>query len=80
MQPHSPIPPEQLKQILEYSGYTVVDQDEHNWLMDRKGSDHPPIPIPKAGPLVALDVLMYALDKAKINPGQYVKALNAATN
>jgi hypothetical protein len=76
-----PVPPDQFKKVMEYHGYVVVEEDALNWLMDHpeRPSD-PPIPIPKLGPLISVEAMMNALDKAHITDGMLFKALSLTTN
>jgi hypothetical protein len=76
----APIPPEQLKRLLETLGWSAIGEDQYNWLLDREGNTGPPITIPKIGPLVAIEAMMAALHQAQVNDGQYFEALKAVTN
>ena len=67
----APVPPETLKAILEACGYTVAREDNSNWILVR-GALEPPISLPKAGVLVAMDVLMQTLSDAKIDNLTYL--------
>lgn len=60
----APIPPKQLKRILELRDYVVVAEDEWNWAL-AKDRDVP-ILIPKEGDFVAVEVMMDTLHKAGI--------------
>jgi len=64
-----PIPPTQVKRVLELRGYAVVNEDEWNWALAKdKGV---PIIIPKDGEYVAVEVMMDTLGKAGIKLGDY---------
>jgi hypothetical protein len=64
-----PIPPIQLKRVLELHKYEVVNEDEWNWALAKgKGV---PIIIPKDGDYVAVEVMMDALHRAGILLGDY---------
>jgi hypothetical protein len=66
----APIPPEQLKRVLELAGYAIAMEDEWNWSMV-KGSALPII-IPKDGEFVAVEVMVCALEQADlVIPGRY---------
>jgi len=62
----APISPDLLCRILKAVGYSVLGDDEFNWAMSRDKSEAPII-IPKKGEVVAVDVLMGALDHAKMD-------------
>jgi len=67
----APIPPKQLKRILELRDYVVVGEDEWNWALAKDSGV--PIVIPKEGEFVAVEVMMDALHKAGVTaPGDYV--------
>ena len=53
----APIDPVSLKCIFELSGYTVVGEDQFNWLLTHKDKSLP-ITLPKLGDLVPLEILM----------------------
>jgi hypothetical protein len=64
-----PIPPKQLKRVLELRGYEVAAEDEWNWALAKdKGI---PIIIPKEGDYVAVEVMMNTLHKAGLMLGDY---------
>lgn len=65
----APIPPVQLKRILELHGYKLVGDDDWNWALAKEGEV--PIIIPKEGEYVAVEVLMDSLGKAGITLGKY---------
>jgi hypothetical protein len=69
----SPIPPDVLKRLLDDYGYKVHMSDSYNWVFVRKGSL--PIPVPKRGLRVPLNVMMSALNKAKMDNGTYLALL-----
>jgi len=52
------------QRVLEADGYRVLAEDELNWVM-AKNVDDIPIILPKLGELVAVDVMMGALDRAQ---------------
>jgi hypothetical protein len=56
----SPITPKQLKRVLELYGYTVFAESKANWMLSKDDGDEP-IPLPKVGNLVALEVHMEAV-------------------
>jgi hypothetical protein len=58
----APIPPAQLKRVLELHGYRPVSEDEFNWAMAR--GNEVPLIIPKDGEYVSVDVMMDALHRA----------------
>ena len=65
----SPIPPKQLKRVLELRGYKMVAEDEWNWaLVLDKGV---PLIIPKDGDYVSVEVMMDTLGKAGMDLGTY---------
>jgi len=65
----APIPPLQLKIVLELAGYTLLDENETNWAMGKSGKV--PIIIPKEGDFVAVEVMMDTLGKAGLMLGDY---------
>ena len=67
----APIPPLLLKKILELDDYKVAAEDALNWVLVKNVGDELPIILPKIGKLVALDVMMDALNKAQMKPGRY---------
>ena len=76
----APIPPEQLKRVMEILDFIVVDEDQYNWLMDKEGRNDPPITIPKIGPLVALQIMDAVIQQASVNHFQYFEALKKTQN
>jgi hypothetical protein len=67
----APIPPKQLKRILELRGYRIVNEDEFNWAM-AMGHEVPLI-IPKEGEYVSVEVMMDTLHRAGLTmPGEYL--------
>ena len=70
----APIPARKLKQMVELEGYAVRHEDDDNWVMDR-GPDDEILNIPKAGRVLALDVMDSLLAKAKINDRKYFDLL-----
>lgn len=71
------IPPKVLKCILELDGFTVRHEDDYNWAM-MKDDVLEIVIVPKHGDLVALDVLMNALDAAQMNNVKYFDLLDKA--
>ncbi|SRR5258708_39193942 len=68
----APIPPTALKQILELYGYVVIAEDDFNWVLsESKNEISEPIIIPKAGDLVAIDIMMQTFIDAKMNLQTY---------
>ena len=70
----APIPARKLKMMVELDGYAVMHEDDDNWIMDR-GPDDEILNIPKAGRVLALDVMDSLLAKAKINDRKYFDLL-----
>jgi len=66
----APVTPDAFRRILELHGYHIVQDDEYNWVLARDSKDVPII-LPKKGSLVALDVMMDALDRAKMDNGTF---------
>ena len=73
----APVAPDIFRRILELYGYKTVQEDEYNWALARNAKDIPLI-IPKKGKLVALDIMMDALDKAKMDNGTFFTLKEAA--
>jgi len=68
----APIPPWALKQILELYGYKVTYEDQFNWLLeDPSQKDAEPIPLPKLGELVAVEIMMQAVLGSKMGLPTY---------
>ena len=66
----APIPPTQLKRVLELHGYVVSMEDEWNWSLVK--GDSLPIVIPRDGEFVAVEVMVHALEMADlVVPGLY---------
>ncbi|HEY3129584.1 MAG TPA: hypothetical protein VGL91_09000 [Acidobacteriota bacterium] len=70
MPARAPIPPEQLKRMLEVDNWRLVAEDEYNWVLDRADSKEPII-IPRKGELIALDVLMSIIGRVGWNNAIY---------
>ncbi len=66
----APIPPRLFKRILELHGYRTVREDAHNWALVR-GDEELPIILPKAGEAVAVEVMMSALNRARMDNATY---------
>ena len=75
------IPPWAMKEILELFGWSVIAEDEYNWVLS-DAKDHigmqdsaaevsEPIILPKIGELVAVDVMMDTLVAAKLDLQKY---------
>ncbi len=73
----APIPPLAMKSILELRGWRVVSEDKFNWLLEAskyEGNVKPePLPLPKRGRLLAVDVMMDTLIKTKTDLHTYFK-------
>src|SRR5947207_1205849 len=73
------IPPWAMKEILLRFGFETIAEDEYNWVLsetkDHLGVATPgekePIILPKLGDLLALDVMMDTLIKAKLDLHAY---------
>jgi hypothetical protein len=75
------VPPWAMKEILLLFGYRVIAEDEYNWVLsntqDHLGIAEPgaeenePLILPKRGELLALDVMMDTLIKAKLDYHTY---------
>jgi hypothetical protein len=73
------IPPWAMKEILEYFGFSVIVEDEYNWVLSETknhsgialAGEVEPIILPKLGDLLALDVMMDTLIKAKMDLHTY---------
>lgn len=62
-----PIPPRELKDVLEGSGFKVIDESEHNWVLADDATSEPLV-IPKHGRLVSVPVMDAALAKTRGKP------------
>ena len=73
------IPPWAMRQILELFGFTVIAQDEHNWVLSDqedhlgkpKDDEKEPLILTKHGDVLAVDVMMDTLIKAKLDYHTY---------
>ena len=63
-----------LRQVLQADGYKVLAEDELNLVLARNVDDIPII-LPKVGELVAVDVMMGALNRAEMSPGRFFELL-----
>ena len=69
------IPPWAMKEILEHFGFSVIVEDEYNWVLSETknhsgvalAGEVEPIILPKLGDLLALDVMMDTLIKARMD-------------
>lgn len=55
--------PRELKDAFETSGFLVLEETDHNWVMAKDAHD-PPFIIPKKGKLVSREILDAAMDHA----------------
>lgn len=78
----APIAPWAMKEILEHFGFVVTAEDAYNWVLsdtkDKASISAEPSPeakepliLPKKGKLLALDVMMDTLIKAKLDLHTY---------
>jgi hypothetical protein len=65
----TPIPPKQLKRVLEMRGYILDNEDQWNWAMVKDNGV--PIIIPKDGDYVSVEIMMDALHKSGTMLGDY---------
>lgn len=73
------IPPWAMKEILQLFGFSVIAEDEYNWVLSETkahlgiatAGEVEPITLPKRGDLLALDVMMDTLIKAKMDLHTY---------
>lgn len=73
----APLPPKQLKCVLELHGYTVSSEDEWNWSLVK--GDGIPIILPKDGEFVAVEVMVHVLESADLLPiGRYFELRDEA--
>lgn len=75
----APVSPDQFKRILEHCGLTIIAESENNWLFERRTGPGRPIPVPKLGALVAVEVMSSILHFANINHRDYFLALEATS-
>ena len=74
------IPPWAMKEILEHFGFTVIAEDEYNWVLSETkahlgvatAGELEPLVLPKRGDLLALDVMMETLITAKMDLHTYL--------
>jgi hypothetical protein len=67
----TPVAPNVLRRILELKGYGLVADGKLNWVMWR--SDAKPITLPKAGDLIAVEVMCNVLDEAAISDAEFLR-------
>ncbi len=73
------IPPWAMKEILALFGFQVIAEDEYNWVLSEtkdhlgvaEAGEKEPIILPKLGDLLAVDVMMDTLIKAKLDLHTY---------
>lgn len=73
------IPPWAMKEILGHFGFQVIGEDEYNWVLSEtkdhlgvaEAGEKEPIILPKLGDLLAVDVMMDTLIKAKLDLHTY---------
>ena len=73
------IPPWAMKEILTHFGFQVIAEDEYNWVLSEtkdhlgvaEAGEKEPIILPKLGDLLAVDVMMDTLIKAKLDLHTY---------
>ena len=70
----APLPPGRIREILDRSGYSVVDEDDFHWAM-ADGDSKDPILIPKQCDLVPLEVAFHVASQAGFS--NYFEFLNS---
>jgi hypothetical protein len=73
------IPPWAMKEILAHFGFQVIAEDEYNWVLSEtkdhlgiaEAGEKEPLILPKRGDLLALDIMMDTLIKAKMDLHTY---------
>ena len=73
------IPPWAMKEILEHFGFSVIAEDEYNWVLSETkahlgvatAGEVEPLVLPKRGDLLAMDVMMETLIAAKMDLHTY---------
>jgi hypothetical protein len=68
-----------MKEMLQHFGFSVIAEDEYNWVLSETknhsgvalAGEVEPIILPKLGDLLALDVMMDTLIKAKMDLHTY---------
>jgi hypothetical protein len=68
------VSPVVFRQVLEYLGWTVLEEGKLNWTMVKNGV---PITIPKRGKLVGRALFEQCLIDGILNPGDYWEALES---
>jgi hypothetical protein len=74
------IPPWAMREVLEHFGFQIIAEDEYNWVLSETKQhlgvatpeEKEPIILPKLGDLLALDVMMDTLIKAKLDLHTYI--------
>ena len=54
-----PLPPPDVRQLLESSGYALVEEDEWNWRFEKRGADPSVLIIPHTVELIPLNQANY---------------------
>ena len=70
----SPLPPTKIKELLERSGYKIVEEDSFHWAMANEDSDDP-ILVPKQCDFVPLEVAFHVATLAGFS--KYFEFLNS---
>lgn len=55
----TPLPPSDVRQLLENAGYTLVDRDEWNWRFEKRGGDPSVLTIPHTVDYIPLPLANY---------------------
>lgn len=69
-----PVPPDVFRQVLESKGWNLIAEDEHNWVFAKDVDDFP-IVLPRRVKLLAVDVMMHAMDQAELPDGECLAIL-----
>ena len=71
----APLPPDKIRELLERSGFRVVDEDEFHWAMSN-GNSSTLILLPKKCNLVPLEVAFHVASQAGFS--NYFKFLHSS--
>lgn len=69
-----PVPPAVFRQVLESKGWNLIAEDEHNWVFTKDVDDFP-IVLPHRVRLLAVDIMMHAMDQAELPDGEWLTIL-----
>ena len=73
----NPLPPKEIRALVETNGYKLIDEDAHNWAFTRDDNDAPII-VPRAVDLVPLEIAFHVAQKVGFN--EYIQQLRKSSS